>query len=155
MKKIEDLFFTVTNILSTARKRNVVHVRHSFVCRADDIFEKIVEQSRFEQLTLTHIKQSIRWIRWKTNSQSFAFSGFEPPSLRALGAASIWEHRVPVAALLLLRDHQRLLRERRRGRGKIFRHARWRETNFILLKISVRMLLSKGNFNMLKNIDTL
>ena len=38
MKKIEDLFFTVTKILSTARKRNVVHVQHTFVCRAVDAF---------------------------------------------------------------------------------------------------------------------
>ncbi len=54
MKKIEDLFFTVTKIfcskiradalfLSTAQKRNLVHVRHTFVCRADDIFEKSVK----------------------------------------------------------------------------------------------------------------
>ncbi len=59
MKKIELLYFTVAkNCVST--------VRHTFFCRADDIFEKSVEQSRFEQmhfeqLTLTQpnlIKQS-------------------------------------------------------------------------------------------------
>jgi hypothetical protein len=57
-KKIEDLFFTVTKILSTARnfeqlhiflssawKQNVLHVRHTFVCRAVDTF--CVEQLTF------------------------------------------------------------------------------------------------------------
>jgi hypothetical protein len=76
MKKIEDLFFTVTKILSTAqnfeqlhfflstaRKQNVVHVQHTFVCRAVDAFcveemtfwKKVsrYEQLHFEQLTLT------------------------------------------------------------------------------------------------------
>ncbi len=71
MKNIEDLFFTVTKIradaifLSTARKQNVVHVRHTFVCRAVDTFcveqmtflKKVsrFEQMHFEQLTLTQI----------------------------------------------------------------------------------------------------
>ena len=32
MKKIKDLNLTVTKILSTARKQNVVHVQHTFVC---------------------------------------------------------------------------------------------------------------------------
>jgi hypothetical protein len=58
MKKIEDLFFTVTKILSTARnfvqlhffyqllkKQNVVHIWHTFVCRAVDAF--CVEQMTF------------------------------------------------------------------------------------------------------------
>ena len=81
MKKIEDLVFTVTKILSSARKFEQMQFFYqlleidtwnmygilfsvkqmTFFCRADDIFEKTVEQSRFEQmhfkqLTLTHTK---------------------------------------------------------------------------------------------------
>ncbi len=79
MKKIEDFVFTVTNILSSARKFEQMQFFYqlleidmwntygilfsveqmTFFCRADDIFENSVEQSRFEQmhfeqLTLTH-----------------------------------------------------------------------------------------------------
>jgi hypothetical protein len=70
MKKIEDLVFTVTNILSSARKFEQMQFFYqlleidtwntygilfsveqmTFFCRADDIFEKSVEQSRFEQM---------------------------------------------------------------------------------------------------------
>jgi hypothetical protein len=43
----------------------VEHVRHTFFCRADDVFEKTVEQSRFEQmhfeqLTLTQAKLLVK-----------------------------------------------------------------------------------------------
>ena len=46
----------------------MVHVRHTFFCRADDIFEKTVEQSRFEQmhfeqLTLTRLSNVCYWIK--------------------------------------------------------------------------------------------
>jgi hypothetical protein len=70
MKTTEDLFFTVTKILSTARNFEQLPFFFNcskmkcgtrtayfclsgswcFLCRADDIFEKSVEQSRFEQL---------------------------------------------------------------------------------------------------------
>jgi hypothetical protein len=59
MKKTEDLFFTVTKILSsadalffsTAQKRNVVHVWHTFVCLAVDTF--CVEQMTFLKKVLS------------------------------------------------------------------------------------------------------
>jgi hypothetical protein len=70
MKKIEDLVFTVTKILSSARKFEQMQFFYqlleidtwntygilfsveqmTFFCRADDIFENSVEQSRFEQM---------------------------------------------------------------------------------------------------------
>ena len=70
MKKIEDLVFTVTKILSSARKFEQMQFFYqlleidtwntygilffveqlTFFCRADDFFKKSVEQSRFEQL---------------------------------------------------------------------------------------------------------
>jgi hypothetical protein len=81
MKKIEDLVFTVAKILSSAQKFEQMQFFYqlleidtwntysilfsveqmTFFCRADDIFEKSVEQSRFEQmhfeqLTLTLYK---------------------------------------------------------------------------------------------------
>jgi hypothetical protein len=74
MKKIEDLVFTVTKILSSAQTFEQMQFFYqllkidtwntygilfsveqmTFFCRADDIFEKSVEQSRFEQM---HFKQ--------------------------------------------------------------------------------------------------
>ena len=59
MKKIEDLFFTVAKILSleidTWNTYGILFsVEHmTFFCRAVEIPKKSVEQSRFEQLTLT------------------------------------------------------------------------------------------------------
>jgi hypothetical protein len=47
MNKIEDLYFTVAKILSTAQKQNVVHIRHTFVSQAVDIFS--VEQLTFSK----------------------------------------------------------------------------------------------------------
>jgi hypothetical protein len=85
MKKIEDLFFTVAKILSSARKFEQMHFFYqlleidtwntygilfsveqmTFFCRAVEIPKKSVEQSRFEQLhfeqlTLTQIKHLIK-----------------------------------------------------------------------------------------------
>ncbi len=85
MKKIEDLFFTVTKILSSAQKFEQMHFfincsktkcgtrtayfclssSWHFLCPADDIFEKSVEQLRFEQmhfqqLTLTRLIKQIQ-----------------------------------------------------------------------------------------------
>ncbi len=79
MKKIEDLYFTVSIILSSARNFEQFYFFYqlleidtwntysilffveqlTFFCRADDFFKKSVKQSRFEQLhfeqlTLTH-----------------------------------------------------------------------------------------------------
>ncbi len=63
-------FRAVSLFLSTAWNWHVEHVLHTFFveqltffCRADDFFKKSVEQSRFEQLhfeqlTLTHLRQS-------------------------------------------------------------------------------------------------
>jgi hypothetical protein len=70
MKKIEDLFFTVAKILSSAQKFEQMHFFYqlleidtwntygilfsveqmTFFCRAVEISKKSVEQSRFEQL---------------------------------------------------------------------------------------------------------
>jgi hypothetical protein len=82
MKKIEDLYFTVSIILASARNFEQFHFFYqlleidtwntycilffveqlTFFCRADDFFKKSVEQSRFEQmhfeqLTLTLLNQ--------------------------------------------------------------------------------------------------
>ena len=70
MKKIEDLYFTVSIILSSARNFEQFHFFYqlleidtwntygilffveqlTFFCRADDFFKKSVEQLRFEQM---------------------------------------------------------------------------------------------------------
>ncbi len=80
MKKIED-----TKILSSAQKFEQMHFFINcsktkcgtctayfclsscwhFLCRADDIFEKSVEQSRFEQMHFEHLTLTQRWdIKW-------------------------------------------------------------------------------------------
>ncbi len=76
MKKIDDFYFTVANILSSARNFEQFHFFYQllesgftwfeqsrFFCRAVDIFKKSIKQSRFEQLhfeqlTLTHLQWS-------------------------------------------------------------------------------------------------
>ncbi len=70
MKKFEDLFFTVTKIctfLSTTGKQNVVHVRHTFVCRAVDAF--CVEQMTFLKKVLN-----------SRNLRAVAFRAVDPDS---------------------------------------------------------------------------
>jgi hypothetical protein len=71
-------FRAVALFLSSARKRNVVHVRHTFVCRAVDTFcvEQLTflkkvssEQSRFEQMhfeqfTLTCQYRATTYVQW-------------------------------------------------------------------------------------------
>ena len=88
MKKIEDFVFTVTKILSSARKFEQMQFffincskltrgtrtayffveQLTFFCPADDFFKKSVEQSRFEQmhfeqLTLTRFHCTIYTIK--------------------------------------------------------------------------------------------
>jgi len=86
MKNIEDLFFTVTKIradaifLSTARKQNVVHVRHTFVCRAVDTF--CVEQMTFLKKVSSSrdssrcISSSWPWLRKASLSVVIKIEGF-------------------------------------------------------------------------------
>ena len=122
MKKIEDFFFTVTKILSsarsflsTARNWHVEHVRHTFFCWADDVFLssrwhfwKSVEQSRFEQmhfehLTLTPFNVAIHfWSKVQNNiylTMNFSvlmFSSFLA-TIRSFSSVSI---RLPVCGFL-------------------------------------------------------
>jgi hypothetical protein len=63
MKKIEDFYFTVAKILSSARNFEQFHFfRSRFFCRAVDIFKKSVEQLRFEQLHFEQLTLTLHFL---------------------------------------------------------------------------------------------